>query len=410
MRKKILISAAAVALLAGSGLSTAAVADTHEPQSVPDPVLDQKALEDALDNIVENGGQSVVAQVKDNHEFWGDASGPRENGGDEMTKRDDQVRVGSLTKSMVTTVLFQLVEDGQLDIDAPVAKYLPGVLPYEQEITVRQLMGHTSGVPDYFAKMLPSLYEGSADGAAEEMVDEYAYTDLIDKATSDPLLFEPDEDWSYSNTGYYVLGLLVEEITGESVDTNLTARVFAPLHLDQTYLQAGDDLVIDADHPTPYLVSQDGDLTDTDKWHPSQSWAAGAVISTMDDINTFYRAMFDGTLLEPASVKEATTLTPQSGEAYGLGIQAVPIECDAVPGGTVYGHTGGTLGHSTWSFHSPNGQRQMTLTYSVDDQLKPSKDLNKAVNDFAIVALCGGQPQAQGETPQVMLPNSVLRG
>ena len=413
MRKKILTSlAATTVLLAGAGISTAAVADTNEPQSVPDPVLDSQALEEALDGIVENGGQSVVAEVQDSQEFWADASGPRERGGDEMTQRDDQVRIGSLTKSMLTTVLFQLVEAGELDIDAPVADYLPDALPYDQEITVRQLMGHTAGVPDYFPKILPSLADGSADDIPEKMRDEYTHDEIIDMATSDPLLFDPDENWAYSTTGYYVLGQLVEEITGDSVDTNLSERVFEPLHLGETYLQQGDDLVIEGDHPTPYYVSDDESegLINTDEWHPSQAWAAGAVISTMDDVNTFYRALFNGSLLETESLNEAMTLTPQSGEAYGLGLQAVSVQCDAVPGGTVYGHTGGTLGHSTWSFHTPDGNRQMSFTYSVDDQLNPSKELQAALNDFVGVALCGSQPQAQGENPQVMLPNSVLQG
>lgn len=416
MRNRLLITAA-VAALAVAGATATAIADplnSNDTSSSSDGSLATKKLKAALAKIEDAGAPSAVAQVRDGSEKWSKSVGNRSTGGDEKTKPNDQVRIGSLTKSMMSTIILQLSDEDKINVNDELDKYLPGLLPYDKPITIRQLMSHTSGVPDFFTDIYPSLRDGSSADLKTERLNEYTPEQIIKTATQRPLDFAPGSNYKYSNTGYYILGLVIEDITGDSVKDLVNDRVLKPTGLKHTHFPTGDENVISGDHPKPYFVGDDGDLIDTDKWSPSQTWAAGATVSTTSDVNKFFRAMFDGTLLPTKLRDEAFKLTEQSDNSYGLGIQAIPANCELIPGGTAYGHTGGTLGHSTLSFHSPDGKREMSLTYNLDDQMKPNKELANAINDFASIGLCNQAPSGadakSSDTIDVTaaLPNSGI--
>lgn len=387
MRKRHLLATAAIAVaLAGTGGAAVAVAEPSGP--------DEDLLTRKLENLADTADTAVVAEVRVGDRVWTDARGTRVDGGDVAAEPSDEVRIGSLTKSMISTVVLQLTQEGKLKLDDTVQDLAPELLPYEDDITVRQLLNHTSGVPDYFIDLYPSLAEGSAADIEKNKLDEYEPKQIIDMATQRPLDFAPGTKYRYSNTGYFTLGVLIEQLTGNSVEDEVAKRVLRPAGMDDTYLPETDP-GFEGEHLDSYFETGDmpgAERIDTTEISPTQFWAAGVTIANPADVNRLYQAMFDGTLLSEELLAEAREFTEQSGGGYGLGLQAVPAKCDPIPGGTAMGHTGGTLGHSTFSFHSPDAKTQVTFTFASDIQLLPAEarqQVSKAVNDLLLAGLCG---------------------
>lgn len=390
MRRLLPLSVLSAAVLVPVAVTQATAAP--QADAVVDGDLDVAGLQSALEALDGAGAPGVVVEARDGEQRWSAASGERDPfaSAPEAVEPADYVRVGSVTKSMVVTVVLQLVDEGRLSLDDAVADHLPGVLPYDEPITVRQLLSHTSGVPDHF----PLLYASLAQGSVSDVVrNQHVYLRppaLVEFATQRPLDFAPGEYYWYSNTGYAVIGLLVEELTGNPIEDELAGRVFEPAGLTGTTFPRHATPWPGA-HPDGFFATGDpaAPFVETTHMSASQFWAAGAVVSTTADTNRFFRAMFDGTLLPAGLLAEARTLTAQSGGAYGLGIQAVPAECAPIDGGMAYGHTGGTFGHTTYAFSSPDGDRQITVVLTVDDQLAPDPVRAAALNDLLVAGLCG---------------------
>ncbi|SEE76422.1 serine hydrolase domain-containing protein [Jiangella alba] len=376
-----------IAVLSAATLLCAAAV----PAGATDHGLDVPALERALAEVHEAGAPGAVVEVRDGDEVWSAAAGDRDptDHRPEPVEPTDLVRIGSVTKSMLTTVVLQLVDEGRLGLDDPVAEHLPDVLPYDEPITVRQLLSHTGGVPDFFLDLFPSLAEGSPADVESGRLRVVRPERLVDIATSRPLDFVPGDSMSYSNTGFIVVGLLVEQLTGNPVEDELKRRVFEPAGLADTSMPRVSP-VIRGEHPHAFLATPDPDrpLLDTTRISPTLLWSAGAVISTTADVNTFFRAMFDGTLLPADLLAQALTLTPQSEGSYGLGIQAMPAQCAPVEGGVAYGHTGSTLGFVTYAFSSPDGERQVSVAITVEDLIARNDELSAAVDVLIGAGLC----------------------
>lgn len=146
---------------------------------------------------------------------------------------DQRFRIGSVTKAFVATVALQLYDEGLVDLDAPAAAYLSEpAMP--EGVTVRQLLGHTSGAPEYVGH---EVYWERVRGSPTVTL---TLRDILNFIRHDPPLFEPGARWSYSNTNYIFLGLLIEAVTGEEVAAALRDRVVGPLGLEDTY-PAGDE-------------------------------------------------------------------------------------------------------------------------------------------------------------------------
>ncbi|MFD5088663.1 serine hydrolase domain-containing protein [Kitasatospora sp. NPDC058201] len=259
-----------------------------------------------------------------------------------------QVRIGSNTKAFTAVAVLQLVAEGKVRLDAPVDTYLPGLLRGDgfdgRTVTVRQLLQHTSGLPEYLED--PAL----ADLTAVR----YRYfepRELIDMALARKARFPAGTKWEYNNTNYLVAGLIVQKVAGRPVGEEITRRVIDRIGLRHTYFPAPGDLAIHERHPKGYVRSEPGgplrEFTDMDS---SVAWAAGAVVSTDTDLNRFYTALLDGRLLPPAQLAEMRTTVPAEelgpGIRYGLGLQSRPLSC----GGVYWGH-GGT----TQAFRSRGG-------------------------------------------------------
>jgi D-alanyl-D-alanine carboxypeptidase len=390
MRKRIPIAAAlALTVIAAPAAASA--------QPTDPPPLDTEMLETQLKEFAALGDHSVVAEVRSGDETWSGTVGPRgmEEGAEDL-EPDDRVRIASLSKSMLSTVLLQLEAEGEVDLEAPIDEYLPGLIPYESSMpTVRQLLQHTGGLFDYFPYLYASLYEsGDLTDFIENHETHYTPEELVAIGTQDPQLFEPGTDWSYSNAGYVALGMLVEEITGNSLGHELTHRVFEPVGMDDTYQPHENSYGLRGDHPVPYVTTGDAEepYLDSSALSNTQLWSAGAVVSTVGDVNDFYDALADGTLLEREQQLEMIDFTPTGvGYDYGLGLIGLPMACPGEAEQTFVGHTGGGLGHQTYSFHSVDGERQITFTWNVDDWHGYSnpEEFNQAVGNLVVAGLCG---------------------
>ena len=354
--------------------------------------LDTALLEEKLEAFHEASGYTLIAEVRDGEDTWASAVGPRSiERPRHEAETDDRFRIASITKPMVATVLMQLADEGEIDLDAEVSDYLPELLPYEDEPTLRQIMKHVGGLSDYFPYLYPSLLENDISDLREGYRDHHEPEELVAIGTQDPLLFEPGTDWAYSNTGYFALGLVIEEVTGEDLRHVLHERVFEPAGMGHTHLAPGHSSGIWGPNPVPYLTTGDEEdpLFDTTRLSNSQMWAAGGVISTTADLNDFWDAYLGGVLLTSGQLEEASDFYDTgAGLGYGLGLMEIQI----CPGGSAsIGHDGGGLGHQSFSFHSPDGQRDLTFTMNVDDRhgYADPEAFQYAYSAFLLASMCG---------------------
>jgi D-alanyl-D-alanine carboxypeptidase len=387
MRKH--LPAAGALALALIAIPSAAGASPSSP-GLDDDLLDQK-----LEALYDVADHSITAEVRLGDDEWSEAVGTRRiDGGGGNTDEDDRVRIASLTKSMVAAALLQLQSEGEVDLDQPLSDHLPGLLPYQEEPTIRQVMQHTSGMNDYFGYLYASIADGDLADFYANYQTHYTPEELIAIGTQDPLLFAPGEGWAYSNTGYMALGLLIETLTGDRLHEVLDDRIFDPADLDDTYLPKDDTSGIRGANPVPYVTTGDAESPyfDSTKLSNNQMWAAGGVMSTMGDVNDFYDALTDGTLLDEAQFAEMREfVTVEPGAEYGLGLIGLALTCPGEAEEVFIGHTGGGLGHQTYSLHSVDGERQVTFTWNIDDRhgAADPAELSWASSSLLIAALCG---------------------
>ncbi|MEC3955977.1 serine hydrolase domain-containing protein [Nocardia sp. CDC153] len=295
---------------------------------------------------------------------------------------DSRFRIGSMTKMFVATVVLQLVGEQKVGLDTPVEQYLPGLIKGNgndgRDITVRHLLQHTSGLPDYVQYLdLTELVRNP--GAHHDPLD------LVNLALDHPRLFAPGNGWQYSNTDYVVAGLLIEKVTGQPYAEEIERRIIHPLALDGTSVP-GDDSTIPGVHPQGYARPADA-LLDMTGINPTVAGASGGMISTAGDMNRFLTALVNGQLLHPSELHAMMTTRPAedgSGSAYGLGLMSTPLPC----GGLYWGHDGGIPGFRTLSGTTPDGRTATAMSNQYpggsDAQIS---DMNTAV----ATALCEGK-------------------
>jgi D-alanyl-D-alanine carboxypeptidase len=277
---------------------------------------------------------------------------------------DDHLQIGSNTKSMTIVLLMQLVEEGLLSLDDPLSKWLPeqaAKLPNGDQITIRQMAQHTAGLWDYADQVIGG---GLTDPAKLEQ--DYTPEELVQIAADNGTpYFAPGEEgkWKYSNTGYVLLGMIVEKITGEKLGDLLQQRIFDPLGMESAVLIEG--VPQEGEITTHgYMWTEDGERVDTTNWNASQGWAAGAAAMTAADLATYAKALASGELFQkPETLAEMLVFDPSAtfvvGFPYGLGLG------DFAGDGTAWGHAGQTLGfQSLWFTDPEKGMRVVGLTNS----------------------------------------------
>ncbi|MEU4801748.1 serine hydrolase domain-containing protein [Actinosynnema sp. NPDC023587] len=328
------IAVAAVAGLAALGMGGAAVA---EPAAAGGGI-DRRAVQRAVDRMAGAGGAAgVQVRVVDGRQQFTARAGVAEWGTTRPVPVDGRFRVGSITKTFVSTVVLQLVGEGRVGLDEPVGGYLPGLLPDGDRITVRMLLQHTSGLFDY-TTALP------LDPAGFETIRFKRWTpqEIVSIATSKPLNFAPGTSFGYSNSNYAVAGLLIEEITGKPYGDAVSQRILRPLGLRDTSVP-GHRHAIPGPHAHGYYAVA-GEVVDVTRLNPSVAYGSGDIISSTADLDRFVDALLDGRLLKPAQRAELTRTLPFS-QGYGLGFMRTELPC----GVTVYGHSGGIPGYSSFT-------------------------------------------------------------
>jgi len=342
-------------------------------------------LRTALDRLVAAGAPGAVVLVRDGNRTVRLARGFADRARKTPMRVTDRFRVGSVTKTFVATVVLQLAGEGRLSLGDTVERWLPGLVPNGQAITVRQLLNHTSGLFDYTedpAVLKPYLHGHLTVARAPRT--------LVARAVVHPPVFAPGARWSYSNTGYILLGLIVEAAAGDSLASELQQRIFAPLGLRGTTFDSSPR--ISGRHAHGYLAIGKGPARDVSVFSPSFAWAAGAIVSTADDVARFYRALLHGQLLRPdllAAMKMTVAQGPP-GESYGLGLWKTSSmglsPTNTVACGSVWGHDGDFPGYLTDAFSSEDGTHQMVVLVNTDSLRRPAQRALVRVGDIAACA------------------------
>jgi D-alanyl-D-alanine carboxypeptidase len=355
-----------------SALLAATLAITPSPTAVP-------TLHDQLAALVTNRDITAgLVHVRDGTSQWSDAVGVRDLASGRPATANGHFRIGSVTKTFVATVLLQLVDEGELTLDDPVERHLPGVVPDGEQITVRQLLQHTSGLHDYMSE--PGYSTNRWRGDAR--FDDYTPAELLEVAFATT---ERAEIWDYSNTNYVVAGLLVEKLTGNPYGEEVTRRILRPLDLRHTSVP-GHRSSLPNPHAHGYepLPTNPPTFVDATKMDPSLDWAAGEMISTTEDLATFVTALLAGRLTSPANLTEMRRMTDAvpSQFRYGLGLQEFTIPCADGPR-PVWGHTGQLIGYITVALTDGEG-KSLVLSLNPYEQDPPTE----AVLPMAVTAFC----------------------
>jgi D-alanyl-D-alanine carboxypeptidase len=360
---------AALRATAGAGVMAMAVpvallaspAASHQHPAAPRAVYGQEQLRRDVNVIHAAGVTGVLAEV--NGGQLTARAGTARLGSGQAVPANSYIRIGSNTKTFVATVLLQLVAEGRVSLDDTVAKWLPGVVTGNGNdgaaITLRELLQHTSGIFD-FTEALPAL--ATSQGYLQSRYRSATPEQLVAIAMRHKPLFKPGTSWAYSNTDYVLAGMIITKVTGRSWETEVRDRIIDPLGLRHTFVP-GASPYLPAPHADLYQqFTPGGPLTDTTVMNYTWADAAGAIVSTPDDLDRFFRALVSGRLLPPSQLAEMEKTVPTIGEMglvdrYGLGLAWQSLSC----GGGYWTHGGDVLGSSTALGVSANGRRSVVV-------------------------------------------------
>lgn len=213
-------------------------------------------------------------------------------------RADSVLRIGSVTKQFTAAIVLLLAEDGKLSVDDRLSKFFPD-FPRADEVTLRQLLTHTSGVSN-FTRTMFTKGEGRPDRTTKEMIDYIA-------GLKPPYDFDPGTGWNYSNSGYMLLGAIIEQVTGKPFGTVLKERITDPLGLKDTKIDDLSEIVPHRAHGYARITKDTPGFANADFLSMSVAAAAGAMRSTAQDMLAWNAALFGGKLLKPDSLKAMTT-------------------------------------------------------------------------------------------------------
>lgn len=403
LRRRALLSAAALALGAAAAPAAAAAAapapagapaDAHPSQEAPFARQLTADLIARMQQLRIPG--AIVSVTTPGHGTWTAALGTRDLATGEAVRTDDRFRVGSITKTFTGTVILQLVQEGRISLDDPVADYRPDV-PGGQDITVRQLLQMTSGLYNYSED--PGFNQRLDDDPAAEWTPE----ELLAVAFRHPPYFPPGTGFHYSNTNTVLLGLIAEQLTGRPLAELFRQRIFDPVGLHRTSFDPGPRIprphsqgyqfISNVDSLTaPVLTGQAAAWADWSAGNPydvtdnnaSWAWSAGAAVSTVDDLRRWAPALATGTLLSPELQRERLTFVPTSDApgAPGYGLAIADVE-------GFLGHDGQIPGYTSFMGYDPD----RCATVVVLANLNQSPDGTAPANELTKTIIAGLFPQ-----------------
>lgn len=289
------------------------------------------------------------------------SAGVAKVGSSRPPRATDHMRIASIAKAFSAAIALQLVQQRRLELNDAIARRDPALPRAWARVTIRELLNHTSGLPDYTE---------SAGFRRQFETDPTGYVPprrIISWVAHEPLRFAPGSRYQYSNTDNIVVGLIAERVTGRSYASLLRTRVFKPLGLRQTSFPTGVRL------PSPFLhgyaIAPGAAPQDVSQaLSPSGAWASGAIVSTPLDLGAFIRADVSGVLFGTAMKQQqrrfiaggASSPPGPGANAAGLGLFRYRSRC-----GTVYGHTGNFPGYVQWAAASNDGRRSVTSSLNI---------------------------------------------
>ena len=374
MRFRMILSSVMIlaALLTGSVI---AAQNNEDPQAFPTDVVTKIQAE--MDSLTEGTLPPGMVVWIDTPEYqFAGASGSANLVDETPMTPEGAFRIGSITKMFTATVVIQLAEDGVLTLDDPLAMWLPEVadqLPYGDQITLRHLLSHTSGVFHYVEN--EAYY---ADLFTEMVVDETTGAVTLDCVQRDPndtlaryvhgkdAYFEPGAGWYYSNTNYTLLGMVIEAAADMPLADAYRLNIYEPLGMESTFLDCYEDALVDVVNGYTGFGET---LSDVTNLHESVGWSAGGLVSTAPDLIAFARGLFGGELFDDSASLEAMTI-PESGNPTGLGIF---IQEDYL------GHSGGIAGFRSVLNYAPEFDMVVVMLYN-NDGADPEQSLSNVVS------------------------------
>ena len=379
-RRNMLVALSGLAAALALTVPGANALESSTAQRGSDPV--QKSLEALVADDKFPGALAAVRETGGPTRHYTAGAGDLKTG--TKVPVDGQVRIASNTKMFTATVVLQLVGEGRIGLDAPIEKYLPGLVRGDgidgRAITVRQLLQHTSGLPDYDEEVVQ-------DYLTKQQHRYFEPREVLDLALAKKSLFAPGTGWSYSNTNYVLAGLLVQKVTGRPIGEEITSRIIKRIGLRHTYWPGVGDQTIKGRHPHGYFATgPDAPWTDVTENDPSAGWAAGQLIGTPSDLNRFLTALLDGKLLKPQQLKEMKTtveapdLDTVGDGRYGLGLATFKLSC----GGFAWTHGGNAPGYTTRNAVTADGRAATVVVTALPTTLPAAQHVEAALD----TALC----------------------
>ncbi|MEU2871995.1 serine hydrolase domain-containing protein [Streptomyces olivoreticuli] len=329
--------------------------------------LGHTGIRSAMSAAVAVGVPGSIARADDLQGSWRGSAGTSQLGLQRPRQTNERFRVGSVSKTFAATVVLQLEAERRLSLGDTVEHWLPGMVSGNgndgSRITLRQLLNHTSGIYDYVVDPAFQQRIGTEDFLWHRF-DTWRPEDLIRIAMSHAPLFPAGSAWGYSSTDYILAGLVIEKATGHPPDREIERRIITPLRLYGTSIP-GTSPVIPGPHGHGYTkFTPGGPSYDTTAINPSWGGTAGDIISTTSDLNRFMRALIGGNLLPRRQLAEMLDAVPTGDRlrtGYGLGIFRFQFPC----GTTVWGHTGGIHGYTTFVGTTPDTRHTLSVNNNV---------------------------------------------
>ncbi|MGA5824124.1 serine hydrolase domain-containing protein [Kitasatospora sp. NPDC094028] len=383
LRRPSAVSLAAVMTAA----ALCAVAVPAQAATGASPGLDSAALHEAITPRQDDGVAGVVAEVHRDGKTWQGTSA------DTVTKKPVSTgahfRIGSIGKPMEAVILLQLSAEGRVDLDQSVQHYLPGLLPedrFKEPVTVRQLLNHTSGLPQDFEGAPPTSQDEAIDGRFDSLsFDQIIQQTLRPEGRPGPgPRFSPGTEQEYNSFGYRIAGKLIETLTGHSFHDEVTRRILEPLGMRHTATSVpGHATSVPRPYLSGYLPRSTGRLVDVNE----QGGLPSSMTSTTADLDRFITGLFTGRLLRPAQQAELFTVPRGTdgkplpyasssncnlGPAKGTACFSVGLMSSPLPDGTLlWGKTGSDMGYKSGVFATRDLNRRIVYaagTSSANDR------------------------------------------
>ena len=363
-----LTTAAAVAL---TGMPAAAVCALPPPNDA--------ALTAAIAGLPNHETTGALVRITGSAGRWSGTSGVSDIHTRAPVQPDGNFRIGSTTKVYTAVMVLQLAQEHRIDLDESVQHYLPDLLPADYpQVPVHTLLDHTSGLPSVD---IPGLYDPR--WILDHRFEHWSPRQVVDTALRHPIDFRPGTAQKYTNTAYVTAGMIVERVTGRSYARNLRERITDPLRLRHTYYPDDDPRL--PDPAARGYLDVDGKLVDVTEMNQSIPGAAGAIISTAEDLDEFITGLFRGRLLGATMMTRLFTIpdVPMfdgSGPAYySQGLMRITVN-----GVTVWGKTGSRYGYASGIFATRDLKRK--LAYSVNPTEKSQDGQPLIVQKIAAAA------------------------